>query len=244
MTIQKPNKHKRSLREYLSVQVVHDILNPLIWDGDHLKPKVREHLLKIASIWQEFAKIPAKSITDIVLTGGNASYNYTDKSDIDVHFDLDYEKLPISDEAFMFEYFKDKKNLFAEDHDITIYGLPVELFAQPTAKEVHKHHGIYSLLRDEWVHHPDSFTMDIISDLDKRVEDIKISIDVAIDNGDIAAAKRIKSMIVDSRVLGVRSDTGELSDFNLIFKELRNTGYLDKLTDFITSTDDLNLSLK
>jgi hypothetical protein len=37
---------------------------------------------------------------------------------------------------------------------------------------------------------------------------------------------------------------GEFSVENLVFKELRNRGYLDKVNDYILSTQDENLSLK
>ena len=36
---------------------------------------------------------------------------------------------------------------------------------------------------------------------------------------------------------------GEFSHGNLIFKELRNLGYLDKMNDYIKSKQDQNLSL-
>jgi hypothetical protein len=38
--------------------------------------------------------------------------------------------------------------------------------------------------------------------------------------------------------------SGEFSVENLVFKELRNLGYLDKINDYIKSSQDQRLSLK
>ena len=35
----------------------HDELNPKLWDGDKLKPEIREKLLKFGDAWAEFAKL-------------------------------------------------------------------------------------------------------------------------------------------------------------------------------------------
>ena len=87
----------------------HDELNPKIWKStDKLNPEVRKALIKFAHAWAEFAKIPKSMIQDIVMTGGNANYNYTNKSDIDVHVIVDRSKL-FSDPKFVEEYLQDKK---------------------------------------------------------------------------------------------------------------------------------------
>jgi hypothetical protein len=36
---------------------------------------------------------------------------------------------------------------------------------------------------------------------------------------------------------------GELSVENMVFKELRNLGYLDKMTEYVRSTQDQRLSM-
>ena len=78
----------------LSLQY-HDELNPKLWDKNDLKEDVRQKLLEIAKKWQEFAKIPDSAVHDIVITGGNVNRNYTDLSDIDVHFLIDNKPIPI-----------------------------------------------------------------------------------------------------------------------------------------------------
>ena len=44
-----------------------------------MKPEVRQGLVRIAEEWAEFANIPSGAIIDVVLVGGNANYNYTDR---------------------------------------------------------------------------------------------------------------------------------------------------------------------
>ena len=63
----------------------HDDLNDKLWTDDKLKPDVKAALIKFGHAWADFAKIPKSMIQDIVMTGGNANFNYTSKSDIDVH---------------------------------------------------------------------------------------------------------------------------------------------------------------
>ena len=72
----------------------HETLNPKLWDGQTLKSEVAKKLLMIAQTWAGFAKIPVKAISDIIVVGGNANYNYTPFSDIDLHVVVDIEKLP------------------------------------------------------------------------------------------------------------------------------------------------------
>lgn len=55
----------------------HEELNPELWSGDKLDPKVWQSLNRIGKEWAEFANIPKKAIKDVILTGGNANYNYT-----------------------------------------------------------------------------------------------------------------------------------------------------------------------
>ena len=70
----------------------HEDLNVKFWDGLTLRTEVRDKLLEIGYIWAEFAKIPPNAIQDIILVGGNANYNYTEYSDLDLHFVVDKDE--------------------------------------------------------------------------------------------------------------------------------------------------------
>ena len=66
-------------------------LNPKLWHDDHLKPKLREKFLKIAKAFTDFLlPIIDVDVRDVTLTGSNANYNWTDKSDIDLHIVIDF----------------------------------------------------------------------------------------------------------------------------------------------------------
>ena len=227
----------------------HMTLNPKIWDTGSLKQEVRGKLLQIAEAWREFAKISPGEIIDIILTGGNTNFNYTDKSDLDIHLIIDRSNLggnPSLNRAFIDEYLQDKKILWTLTHpNIHIYGYPVELYAQDINDAPHINQGVYSVMYNNWVQQPEYLGLDFENDsnLQKKVmfymDMIDKMIEQQVDSDAVNALKeRIKSMRGDSIKQG-----GEFSFGNLVFKDLRNSGYLDKLSDYDRSRKDAALSL-
>ena len=71
----------------------HETLNPHFWNGNKMKPEVWRALDKIGKEWADFANIPKSAIKDVILTGGNANYNYTKYSDLDLHLVVDKDKI-------------------------------------------------------------------------------------------------------------------------------------------------------
>ena len=67
-------------------------------------------------------------IEDITVSGSNAAYSYTDSSDLDLHILIDMNQLP-DDEVYR-ELFDAKKKLYNDEHQITVRGIPVELYVQ------------------------------------------------------------------------------------------------------------------
>ena len=102
-----------------------ETLNPS-WDGEKIKPDVWRALTKIAKEWADFANIPKSAIKDVILTGGNANYNYTKFSDLDLHLMVDKDHIDC--EGLLDDYLQSKKQLAL--HDITIKEASVELYAQ------------------------------------------------------------------------------------------------------------------
>lgn len=133
----------------------HDELNPKIWDGDRLQNEVRTKLTIIAHTWAAFANIPPEAIVDIILVGGNANYNYTPYSDIDLHLVVDLKKLPDCPEL-LDDYLKDKKQLWGMIHDIKIRDHDVELYAQDKNTAYTKGQGVYSIKRGVWIVRPEN----------------------------------------------------------------------------------------
>ena len=227
----------------------HDTLNPKIWQDAKLKSEIKGKLLQIADAWRDFAKIHPDTITDIILTGGNANYNYTPQSDLDLHLIINRGEFNGSmiDRAFVDEYLQDKKILWTLTHSgINIYGYPVELYAQDINDQPHSGQGVYSVMHDHWIQEPEYLNLNFESDpnLQDKVDFYKDMIDKLIDqhadSDSIDTLKeRIKSMRGDSIAQG-----GEFAFGNLVFKELRNAGYLDKLSDYDKSRKDKALSLE
>lgn len=233
--------NKFKLAEERTLQY-HDSLNPKLWSGDTLKSDVRAKLSIIARTWAEFANIKSDAIVDIILVGGNANYNYTDFSDIDLHVVIDTSRMP--DCKLLDDYLKDKKQLWSLIHDIKIYSHDVELYAQDRSVAYTMGQGVYSIKNDEWLVHPQRECPDLDDPAIKsKVDQYKEKINTLIDsNADDAAFESLKTKFRDMRSAGLKR-SGEFSVENLVFKELRNQGDLDRMVNYIRSRQDKELSL-
>ena len=59
-------------------------LNPLLFSDGELKPEIREKILQIVDAFLEYTQVSI-NIIDVRLVGSNASYNYNEYSDLDIH---------------------------------------------------------------------------------------------------------------------------------------------------------------
>lgn len=225
----------------------HSTLNSQIWQDFSLKENVRNQLLKIAKYWQEFANIPEDAIKDIVFTGSLANYNYTPMSDFDLHLVVDMDKMPIRDEELRTKNIFHMKALWAKTHpDIKIFGYPVELFAEDYKTRHPLTQGVYSLIENKWIQIPPKEDINYENDanLKSKINHYQRIIDDLIDND--RGLEHIKAF--KEKLRNMRSDSiqkfGELRGVNnLVFKELRNRGYLDKLSKHETQKFDHEMSL-
>ena len=222
----------------------HTELNPKLWDEFVLKPEVRAKLLQFAEVWREFAKIPKDAVSDVYMLGGNCNYNYTDKSDIDVHIIVDKKK--ISDDPLLDDYLRAKKMLWTLSHNVTILGYGLEPYAQDTSEEgLKKDQGVYSLMNNEWVAKPEFIGDDMLKNpmLKKKVKFYMDMIDDMVKNHvDTEAFDNLKEKLREMRGAAIKKG-GEFSFENLVFKELRNHGYIDKISNYTKSEKDKELSL-
>lgn len=206
----------------------HKELSPVLWDGGELKPDIKDALVEIAKLFFDSLKVPNLVVSDIIITGSLANYNWSKYSDIDLHLEVDFGSIGI-DPEIMKEYFNAKKNVWNKDHDIKIGGHDVELYVQDQNEEHHSS-GIYSVLNDHWVVEPTYDKPDVDRKLIKsKVRSIIKFIDM-VDGvcGDLAEIERLKTKIKNMRQDGLRA-TGEFSNENLVYKILRNNGYIDSL---------------
>lgn len=221
----------------------HEVLNPKFWDEDKLKEEVKDKLIEIGNTWIDWAGIPVNSVKDLIVVGGNANYNYTPYSDIDLHILIDPDEIENCPEFFD-DYMKDKKQLWSLTHDITIYDHDVEIYAQSIKDSFPENQGVYSLTKDEWLEQPSRQEVNLDNpQLINKVKEYIDKIDALIaSNADEESFNRLKKKFRDMRSAGIKQ-AGEFSIENLVFKELRNLGYLEKMTNYIKTKQDERLSL-
>lgn len=224
---------------------VHNSLNPELWQDKVLIPEIRKQLIKISAAFYDTLKIKVVP-EDILLTGSSANYNYTPNSDIDLHILLNFKKINCELD-FTKEYFLNKKSLWNNEHEITIKGKDVELYVQDI-REPHKSTGIYSVMQDKWLVKPSmsNFYLQNVNknEILQKYNHIKELIDYNLKNNtNYKFLKKIKEKISKMRKDGLK-EGGETDIKNLVFKELRNNKYIDKITDAITQDIDRQLSIE
>lgn len=217
-----------------SIQM-HDTLCPLIWESeDKMKPEVRKTLLLNAKRFIEFTNAENLKFNDVILTGSMANYNYNENSDLDVHIILDFNQISENKE-FVGDYLKLKKQLWAENLPIQVKGHDVEMYFQDNA-EPHRSSGMYSLANDKWVKKPIKKIIDINSaNVQLKSADMMNAIDDLESNKNkedfLKRYEQLRKKIKKYRQTGLDTN-GEFSTENLVFKVLRNTGYLGKMVEF------------
>lgn len=217
----------------------HDELNPKIWNGFELKNEVADKLEEIAEAFIEFADIPTEAIQDVRITGSSANYNYTPHSDLDLHLIVDYEKLH-EDCPLVENYLWSVKSQFNDNHDIYIYKIPVEVYAEDSNQPA-KSNGVYSLLNDEWIKKPEKIPpTENDTAVMTKYEELKEAVDKIDDSEE---AQKLLDKIYKMRKTGL-ADGGEFSTENLAFKKLRDSGSLDKLKQIKKAEIDKQLTLE
>lgn len=227
----------------------HRHLDDRIWEkNNQLQPKVRTALLKIAKEFFKTLEVKDFTITDIIFTGSLANYNYTTKSDIDIHIKVDRDSGYCKSCGLdMTDVMKTKKSLWADEHSITIRGYPVELYVQLSDEHLAAG-GVYSLKKNAWEIKP-SHNPNIRKEVDNyaietKAKEYKAKIDDLINDkvDDKDDIHKLKEKIYNMRRAGLQK-AGEFSVENLAFKALRNTGYIKKLQKYLVKVKDVDLSL-
>lgn len=205
---------------------VHDELNPVLWSNEKLRPEVKEKIMELVDVLQSNLDIPL-TILDINIVGSNASYNYTDKSDVDVHIVTDFEEYGYPKElvdAAMQSF----KKIFNDKYDITYGGYNVEIYIEDVNTSPHSN-GIYSVINDEWIKEPQPLEP-IDVDLEPEYSDYVNRINQIVATG---TEQDIVNIMTELKMLRRSSlaSGGEFSKGNLIFKALRNDDMIKALID-------------
>ena len=223
---------------------IHNSLNSALWEGFNLKKDVRESLLSIVDEFYKFLEIEAR-IKDIKFTGSLANFNYTPKSDIDLHLVINFEDVDENIDLVK-KYFDTIKNLWNNNHEISIYGYEVELYVENEG-EVHVSTGMFSVLNNEWVVKPKRRVTEIDAEAaEHKAEKFRKMIMSAIatesSRDKIHLLKTLKGKLRKMRRCGLEKG-GEFSVENIAFKILRHDGTLVKLHDSYNREYDKLLSL-
>lgn len=215
------------------------------WEFD---PLIRKKLIKIAKdFYTKFDGVLEKiPISDIVLTGSLANYNYTDSSDLDVHVLVDFSKSKVDKKALKTAV-DGIRFIWNLRHDIKIRGHEVELYVQDV-NEPHTSTGLYSLLDRKWIKVPkfdlpkakDSDVILKVESLANEINNLESKLvsvsSVSKNSKDLhKRANKLLQKIYKMRKEGLSSN-GETSVGNLAFKKLRSEGYITKLIDVISKS--------
>ena len=216
-------------------------LNPKLWGKDeHLKPEVRDALMKIADDFRTSLGVDNLNVKDITVSGSNAAYTYTPNSDIDLHLVVD---LPEADTSEVYrELFDAKKYAYNNQHNIKIGGYDVELYVQ-NANESPVSQGEYSLLNNNWIQVPRRQRADVVDTSTRsKYQDLKQRIKDAVKSQDYDVMAELMTKIRHLRQSGLDAH-GEFGPENLAFKMLRTQGYIKQLADARTAAKDQELSI-
>lgn len=227
--------------EFVEPVNLHSRLNPLLWQGTTLKPQIRLKLLTIAHEFIKYLKLESLPLRDIVITGSNTALTYTEHSDLDLHIIVDKTEIA-APRDLVDQMFDAKRRLWNNTYDIAIKGIPVELYVEHSGEHVEG--SAYSIMRDQWL---------------KR----ELKQPRAIDTGAVQAkyhsmVKNIERVLAQSQRVEDLADImdqlkryrqagldryGEFSTENLVFKSLRNAGWIERIAKRRQQLTDQELSL-
>jgi hypothetical protein len=204
----------------------HDDLNPNLWKGQNLRPEVKDQLLLIARDFLEELGVDDLDVKDITVSGSNAAYSYTPHSDLDLHILVDMSDMD-NNEIYR-ELFNAKKSIYNDTHDITIHGVPVELYVQD-AREPVVSLGEYSILQNKWLRIPTKRRANLDQTATKqKYEKLLDVIKRTLKSKNILQVSKVIQKIKQYRKAGL-DHGGEFGPENLAYKMLRKQGLIDKL---------------
>jgi predicted nucleotidyltransferase len=218
------------------VPEIKEDLNRDIWDeNNQLNAEISDKLLAIAEDFYYGLDLDAP-VLDITFTGSMANYNWTEKSDIDLHIVIDYTAID-EDYELIKKYLAYAKTIWNRNHEIMIKGHEVEVYIQDV-NEPHYSTGVYSVLKDEWLIEPERAEFQVSEeDIKKKIDYFENIIELIskLDKENkyeeaYGEADRLADKIRMYRQSGLEQG-GEYSVENIVFKNLRNSDEIGKLFD-------------
>lgn len=219
---------------------VHETLNPKLWDGMYLKEEVAQKIIDIAAAFEKYVSFPIK-IVDIHLVGSNASYNYTENSDIDVHLIVNFEATT-SDESALKALCDAKKSSFNAKYNITIKGCEVEIYVQDI-NSITCSNGIYSIGESKWIKEPKHLSSVKNHDVSEEFYKWQSRIAAALKRDELEELSELLSILYLIRHNSLSVD-GEFGKGNQLFKKIRSEGYVKLLKDALDKKVEKSLTLE
>jgi hypothetical protein len=180
-------------------------------------------------------------LQDIVITGSNTNLTYTPQSDLDLHLVVDMSKV-YGGGDLVTQFFDSKRRLWDATYDIKIHDIEVEVYVEDTAETVEGN--AYSLMTNEWITRKD-ITRTKYNDRSVRAKYNYMSrqIERVLERADeLDDITRLMHKLKNYRQTGLDKH-GEFSTENLVFKALRNNGWLDEITAKKIDLTNTKLSL-
>ena len=239
---------KKIQRLYESIYY-NDTLNTKFWTDGEFDSEVKLKLLQIAEDFFNSLELKVP-ILDVQLTGSLANYNYTEYSDLDTHIIIDFKQ--INDDGELVKKALDgARFVWNQRHDIVIKGHDVELYIQDESEQ-HTASGLYSLLKGSWIKVPKynppevderdvnvkekEYTKEILK-MEQKVSEENLPSEEykALEN----RAKKLKDKIQQGRKKCLSGpNASEFCVENIVFKNLRNSGMIEKLIDIASKAYD------
>jgi len=220
-----------------------DQLNPKFWSNEEFDPMVRTKLLAIAQDFYEGLQLTVP-IIDVQLTGSIANYTWNEYSDLDVHVIIDFKS--IGDDIELVKKALDgQRFIWNMRHPVIIKEHDVELYAQDDNEVTGikwRLSGLFSLMKNEWIKKP-VWNEPVIDELDVKrkveaciteIEELEKNLQDGSDEFEarelLERVGALKTKIMKARKVGL-DRAGEFSIENLVFKQLRSHGWIDRLID-------------
>lgn len=120
-------------------------LNECLWEGETLKPDIRNEIIKVAT---ELAEITEIKITDLLMYGGAAGYQYSGESDIDVSVYTEFDKKTTENYEEILDIFRGRIE--------KICGMELHFFLKGPGEIERReaNESVYDVLNNKWITKP------------------------------------------------------------------------------------------
>lgn len=222
------------------------VLNQKIFNSNIMDQEVREKLLEISELFLktvcENSQICIKP-ADIIIVGSNASYNYNENSDLDLHIVVNFETISANPDELVQSYYNAEKSNFNDKYNFKIHGINVEIYVEDVKSNTVSN-GIYSVLYNYWIKYPDKLDdKSHETSLEPELSEWEFRVNQVLSSDDLNEVTSLIDTLYLERKFSLSTE-GEYGKGNLLFKKIRSQGLLDKLKEKFYELQSSELSLE